>query len=241
MRTAVSAVSFCFVLLFLIPTAASGTKTTRSTSAATTRTGLGLPDTSSGIIDARTVRTEEAQYPFLVSTGTHSLTVPWHTGPVNDRWNPAFIIGTERTLKRPGHVRLYGTANIGYFRNYWWMTGVFLNSELGVGRRLPFGFHVDLRLGIGYLHYFWRRKVMELEDGRYVSAKDWGKPSLMIPLTLVLGYGGNPERPLTVAPFAAVQWAVQTPFIEESAAMTHFFLMLGARINWRESKPVSGR
>jgi hypothetical protein len=173
----------------------------------------------------------QSRFPLTLSMGTHSLTVPWHTGPIDDRLNPVFIAGIERTLRPEGRVRLYQTANFGLFRHYWWMTGAFLETELGVSRALVRGFHADLRLGIGYMHYFWRRKSLKLEDGVYKEATDWGRPSVRIPLSLMLGYRGSSTRPLAVAPYVAAQWAVQTPFIDETPAMTHFLLLLGARID----------
>ena len=175
----------------------------------------------------------QSHFPIVVSGGAHALTVPWYPGLLTKRLNPALSIGTERTLKQGEHSRLYQTANLGYFRHYWWMTGIYINTELGASRSLPLGFHGDIKLGIGYLHYFWRRKSLELKDGRYVQATDWGRPSVMIPLSIVLGYHGNSTSPSAVAPFISAQWAVQTPFTNEAPAMTHFILYVGFRINRR--------
>ena len=173
----------------------------------------------------------EPRLPISISAGTHSLTVPWHPGPVTNRLNPTFAVGADRTLKQGDHLRLYGTANLGAFRHYWWMTGVFVSSEFGAGYALPYGFHADLRLGVGYLHYFWRRKTLELKNGRYVQVRNWGKPSVLVPLSFVLGYRGTPARPLLFAPFVSAQWAVQAPFAEEAPAMTHFILAVGVRVD----------
>jgi hypothetical protein len=188
-----------------------------------------------GVGDA-TLVAAESRFPVSVSVGTHSLTVPWHPGPVTNRYNPVFVVGTDRTWKSGDRARLYYTANLGFFQHYWWMTGVFLSSELGVGYELPLGFHADARLGLGYLHYFSRRQTLELKDGVYVPARDWGKPSIMVPFSLLLGYRASHENPLRFAPFISAQWAVQAPFTEEAPAMTHFFLAVGVRIDlWQES------
>jgi hypothetical protein len=183
----------------------------------------------------------ESGFPISVSAGTHSLTVPWHPGPVTNRLNPAFVVGTDHTLRPGGRVRLYGTANIGAFQNYWWMTGVYLSTEGGAGYAFRFGLHTDVRLGLGYLHYFWRRKTLELKNGAYVQTRNWGKPSVLVPLSIILGYRGSPARPLAVAPFIAAQWAVQAPFTDESPAMTHFFLSVGVRINLWRAAPADRR
>ncbi len=183
----------------------------------------------------------QSRFPLVVSCGTHSLTVPWYPGPVTNRLNPALIVGTERTLRPGNRIRLYHTANLGFFQHYWWMTGVFLDTELGASYALPLGLHADLRLGVGYLHYFWRRKVLELKDGAYVQVTDWGKPSLMIPLSVELGYRGSSTRPLAVSPFLSVQWAVQGLFLEEVPAMPHLFILVGARIPLDRIKPAGGR
>jgi hypothetical protein len=183
----------------------------------------------------------QPKIPIVVSGGAHSLSVPWHPGQVTKRFNPALFVGTDHTLKAGYRMRLYMTGNLGYFRHYWWMTGLFLGSELGIGYALPLGLHTDLRLGAGYLHYFWRRKSLELKDGAYVQVTNWGRPSIMFPLSIVLGYRGPPERPLPVAPFISMQWAVQTPFVEESPAMTHLFFLVGVRIDWGRGGPVIER
>ncbi len=95
--------------------------------------------------------------PITVSAGTQSLTVPWYLAPVDSRWNPAFTVGTDRPLRSGDRTFLYNTANLGFFQHYWWMTGLFINTEVGAGYKRPGGFHADLKLGLGYLHYFWRR------------------------------------------------------------------------------------
>ena len=115
------------------------------------------------------------------------------------------------------------------------MTGVSIEPELGFGRSLPGGFHTDVRLGVGYLHYFWRRKTLKLEGGRYVPATDWGKPSIIAPISLMLGYRGAAANPVQVAPFVSVRWGIQGLFLDEIPAMTHFLLMGGVRIE-RERK-----
>ena len=183
----------------------------------------------------------QSRFPIVVSAGAHSLTVPWHLGPVTSRLNPALIVGTERTLRPGGRVRLYQTANLGFLQHYWWMTGAFLDTEFGVSSAFPFGFHADLRLGVGYLHYFWRRKILELRDGEYVQVTDWGNPSLMVPLSVVLGYRGNSACPLAVEPFVSVQWAVQGLFLDEVPALPHLLMLVGARIPLGRAKPAGGR
>jgi hypothetical protein len=149
---------------------------------------------------------------------------------VNDRFNPAFLVGTDHTMKSGDHWRFFYGVNIGFFQHRWWMTGLSLEPELGIGRTLPGGLHADLRLGLGYMHYFWRRETLELEDGRYVEAKDWGRPSLILPLSMTLGYRGNPDTPVSVQPFVSARWGVQGLFLDEVPVMTHLLLLGGFRI-----------
>ena len=173
----------------------------------------------------------QSQFPLVVSGGTHTLTVPWHLEPVAVRLNPAFIIGTERMLKSGERLQLYYTANIGFFQHYWWMTGIFLNTELGIRHSLPLGFYADMRLGVGDMHYFWRRKSLALEDGKYVQATNWGKPSLMVPLSVTLGYRGSSTRSAAVVPFVSMQWAIQALFTDEVPVMTHNLVLVGVRMS----------
>ena len=169
--------------------------------------------------------------PLVVSGGTHSLTVPWHLEPVTKRLNPALIVGTEHMLKSGKRIQLYYTANLGFFQHYWWMTGVYLNTELGMRQALPLGLYADMRLGVGDMHYFWRRKSLELEDGKYVQATNWGKPSLMVPLSLTFGYRGSSTRPISVVPFVSMQWAIQALFADEVPVMTHNLILVGVRMS----------
>jgi hypothetical protein len=178
--------------------------------------------------------------PLAISSGTHSLTVPWHTGPVAKRLNPALFAGTERVLRRGRHLTLIQTANLGFFQNYWWMNGITADTELGIRRWLPLGLDVDLRVGAGYMHYFWRRQTLVLEGGRYVKARDWGRPSLVIPMSLVLGYSGNGANRLSMSPFICARWAVQALFKEEIPVMTHFILSAGLRMDWGGRSTPSG-
>jgi hypothetical protein len=184
---------------------------------------------------------EQSKLPLVVTTGTHSLTAPWHLGPTTNRVNPALIIGTEHMLKPEGRVRLYLTANLGFFQHYWWMTGLFADSELGTSCGLAYGFHADFKLGLGYMHYFWRRKLLELSNGRYARATDWGRPSLTVPLSAVLGYRGDAARPLAVQPFISARWAVQALFLDEVPVMPHLFLLVGVRIDMERVMSTFGR
>ncbi|HSG27556.1 MAG TPA: hypothetical protein VLA34_03675 [Candidatus Krumholzibacterium sp.] len=170
--------------------------------------------------------------PLVISAGSHSLTLPWYPGPVGERFDPAVTIGTERVLKDRDRWRLYHTGNAGYFQDKWWMTGIYLDTELGAGLYLPLGLHADLRLGIGYLHYFSRRKTLELEGGRYVPSTDYGKPAAVFPMSLLIGYGGSRGRLTSISPFICAKWIIQTPFSEETPAMTHLLVLGGVRIFW---------
>jgi hypothetical protein len=189
---------------------------------------------------APTTARAQPGFPVSVSAGAHSLTVPWHPGPVAARYNPAVVVGAERTLRPGGRVRLYQTANVGFVRHYWWMTGVFVDSEVGASRALPFGLHVDLRLGLGYMHYFWRRETLTLEDGEYVSSRDWGRPSLLVPISLIVGRHGRPGSGPAVAPFVSVRWAAQALFLDEVPLTTHLMLLAGVRLEWGSGPRFEG-
>ncbi len=62
----------------------------------------------------------------------------------------------------------------------------------------------------------------------------------MVPLSLVLGYRGSHDSPMSVAPFISAQWAVQAPFTDEAPAMTHFYLFIGVRFNGGRAAPEGG-
>jgi len=175
---------------------------------------------------------ESPRFTLAVAGGTQSLTVPWHVGPVAGRLNPTLMVGTERTLKPGDRWRLYQTANVGFFQHHWWMTGLSLDTEVGLGRALPLGLHADLRLGLGYLHYFWRRQGFALRDGRYVHKTDLGRPSFLVPLAIVLGHRGRSSRTPAISPFICGRWAIQVLFLDDAPVMTHLHLLAGVRLQW---------
>lgn len=176
---------------------------------------------------------------LVISGGIHGLTFPWHLDPMTTRLNPTFMVGADRGWKSGESWRLFYAVNLGFYRDHWWMTGISIEPEVGIERSIPGGFHADVRVGLGYMHYFWRRETLELEDGRYVEATDWGRPSLIVPLSATLGYRGSSDRPLGVAPFVSARWGAQGLFMEEVPVMTHLQLLGGVRIE-RGREPESG-
>jgi len=184
-----------------------------------------------GLILGPTPVVAQSNSPVIVSIGTHALTTPWYLGPISTGLNPAVFLGTDHTVNSGKNWRFFSTINLGFFRHRWWMTGASLEPEVGISRTFADGFHTDLKVGLGYMHYFWRRKSLELKDGEYVEAGSWGRPSINLPLSLTLGYRGHPEDPLTVAPFVTGRWGIQGLFLDEVPVMTHFFLLGGVRIH----------
>jgi len=183
----------------------------------------------------------QSESPLVLALGTHALTVPWYLEPFSTGFNPAFQVGTDRSIRSGDHWSFFYAVNLGFFRNQWWMTGISLEPEVGIGRSLPGGFHADLRLGLGYMHYFWRRKTLELDDGRYVEQTDWGKPSLFLPLSATVGYRGDSDDPLSVSPFVTARWGVQGLFLAEVPAATHLSFLGGLRIERGRDNTNGGR
>ena len=172
----------------------------------------------------------QSDWALRIAAGTHALTVPWYLAPVSYRFNPAVEVGADRVLRDGERWKLSLGINVGFVRDHWWMTGLSLAPELRIARAIPGGFLADAGVGLGYMHYFWRRKTLELEDGRYVETTDWGRPSLILPLSLTVAYQGDRDHPLSVAPFVSAQWGVQALFLSEAPVMTHLSLLGGVRI-----------
>jgi hypothetical protein len=120
------------------------------------------------------------------------------------------------------------------------LSGISIEPEVGASRLLPGGLHADLSLGLGYMHYFWRRQPLELKDGRYVEETDHGSPSLYLPLSAKVGYWGDPDRNPFLAPFVTARWGVQGLFQEEVPVVMHLQLLGGVRFG-REGDAVGGR
>ncbi len=182
----------------------------------------------------------QGQNPLTLSVGTHALTTPWYLSPVASAMNPAVFLGTDFSEDSRGRWRFFSGVNLGFFRHRWWMTSLSVEPELGVGWTFSGGFSADLRIGLGYMHYFWRRRTLELKEGRYANRRGWGKPSLILPLSATFGYRGGADDPLTVAPFLTARWGLQGLFLKEVPIMTHFFLLGGVRIQEEEGSSGGG-
>jgi hypothetical protein len=173
---------------------------------------------------------------YTFSMGTQALTVPWYLDPIFKRLNPAFSTGAEYPVKKWKSISIYETVNAGFLQHYWWMTALYLDTDCGARFAFPFGFCSDINAGLGYMHYFFRRKTMELRNGEYIQAPDWGKPSIILPLSIGLGYIGKPGHALSVAPFLSMKWIVQGTFLEEIPAMTHILLSAGIRMHFPQTR-----
>jgi hypothetical protein len=176
---------------------------------------------------------------FTLCAGTQSLTVPWYLDPVVMRFNPAFSIGAEYPIKSWKRIALYESVNAGFLQHYWWMSALYMDTEFGAGFLFPFGLRSDITAGLGYMHYFFRRKTMVLRDGEYIQEADWGKPSVMVPLSIVLGYSGKPGHTLLFAPFLSMKWIVQGTFMEEIPAMTHMLVSAGVRMHFPQTRVLN--
>ena len=182
----------------------------------------------------------QTEAPLRIAVGTHAMTVPWYLPPVTNRLNPAVLVGTDVPMKSGDSWRLLLAVNVGFFRHHWWMTGFSIEPEVGIGRSLPAGFFADLRLGVGYLHYFWRRKRMKLDEGRYVDAEGFGNPSVILPLSVSLGYRGRGNQPISVSPFVTARWGIQGLFVEKVPVMTHLQLLGGVRLTQTQDSVDGG-
>ena len=169
--------------------------------------------------------------PVVLSAGVHAMTVPWYPGPLGAGWNPTVMVGTDRLPGGGEGWKAFFSANLSFFRHRWWMTGISVEPSVGVGKTSGGGFHIDTRIGLGYMHYFWRRKTLELEDGRWYEAPTRGRPSAILPLSVTFGYRGRAEDPLQVSPFVTGRWVLQGMFLDEIPAMTHLSIMGGVRIH----------
>jgi len=188
-----------------------------------------------------TALSAQAGTAVTVAVGTSALTVPWYPKPLTYRLNPAVLVGTDRLLNSGGGWRLSFAVNVGFLRNHWWLSGVSLAPEVGVGRSLPADLYADLRLGLGYLHYFWRRKTLKLRDGRYVPVRDSGSPSVILPLSATLGYRGSAETPLQASPFVSARWVIQKPFFRGAPVVSHLLFLGGVRLEREQAAAAAGR
>lgn len=173
----------------------------------------------------------QADLPVVLSVGAHALTVPWYPQPLSAGLNPMVTVGTDRMPGAGEGWKAFFSASVSFFRHRWWMSGVSLVPSVGMGKTFRGGLQTDARIGFGYMHYFWRRETLELKNGRYVDSGNLGRPSIVLPLSVTIGYRGRAEEPLSVSPFVTGRWAIQELFLEEVPAITHLSVLGGVRIN----------
>lgn len=88
-----------------------------------------------GGVAAPRLASAQAGTHLSMATGAHALTVPWYPRPVTNRLNPAVMLGADHAWKAGRSWRLFYAVNLGFFRHYWWMTGVSIEQVLLPPRR----------------------------------------------------------------------------------------------------------
>ena len=159
----------------------------------------------------------------LLFHGTNQLEPGLRFG--DQDFHPGAMIGTEWKLNQHPRNDVFLTANLGGYHHRLLSSGIFLSSELGFRYRSSIGLFAQASVGAGYLHAFYPGEVYEFDDTeqRFQKATNTGRSSLLIPVSLGLGYklGSDPYAPEVLVFY---QYAPELPF---SLAGLHQFIGLG--------------
>ena len=117
--------------------------------------------------------------------------------------------------KSPQH-QIYQTARFGLIYQQYVQTAVQLYSDFNYRFQLSTGFGVGANAGLGYVHSF--NGVQQFKanaQGQYEKTGKLGRPNVMIPVGLNVGYAFTLKNDTQLRPFIEYQLWLQTPFAKE--------------------------
>ncbi|TAD98091.1 MAG: hypothetical protein EAZ97_11365 [Bacteroidetes bacterium] len=150
-------------------------------------------------------------FPLEFAIGNHSVSLPFYRIfrlPIH----PAITFGTEYSWWRNSNQHVFSPIRLGIFYNRYNASGVYLATGIGYRYTMDLGLFVDGSLEVGYLHYFRPFATMTFKDGLYESGYDFGKPSVILPFTISIGYDFSNLTEYYWSIFLRYKWFLQTPY-----------------------------
>jgi hypothetical protein len=163
-------------------------------------------------------------WPVVVGLQFHSLSMPlsdWKTSFSN----LGLSLGTEFRYNR--RATLLQSVQVGYYRNKYAGDGLFVAPQLVY--RPQFGpLFAELKAGAGALYTMQPSQSLELQDGQWQTHDHGGKPTLMLPVGVSIGYNGRQAAP-AFAPFVSYQVFVMHGYNPGVPVVPNRLLQIGFR------------
>ena len=126
-------------------------------------------------------------FPISITMMNESLSLPFVSSPIQSRYNPAFIIGTEYTLKKRNKYDFHLSGNLGYYYHKDWESSFFTEIRFGYQYNIN-RFSISSELGIGYAHLFSPKPIYKFKDGQFQSVKDKGRPAFLSSFSIISSF-----------------------------------------------------
>jgi hypothetical protein len=166
------------------------------------------------VLSQLAAQTKPRDYFILVSNNAIALPFTGTLGIFHEPLHPGFGVGmtVKHWNKNTKHL-LYQTARFGLIYQQYVQTAVQVYSDFNYRFQALKGFGAGINLGVGYLHSFNDLQQFKLNaQGQYEKTGAFGRPNVMIPIGLNLGYLFTSKDNRQVRPFIEYQLWLQTPF-----------------------------
>lgn len=128
--------------------------------------------------------------------------------------HPGVELSTSFNWKTKPKHEWTQTFNLGYSYHRWVQHSIVLYTETGYRYKLPAGFSVESKLGLGYMRAIVATETFSdgVEDGKQYSKITSGRSQMVASLSFGVSKKLNP--PMGCRIFLNYQQRIQTPFIE---------------------------
>lgn len=166
-------------------------------------------------------------WPLTVSIQFHNVGMPLRDlGSAFS--NIGFSVGTEFAYNQNGNL-LQG-VQVGYSRNKAVGDAIFLYTQ-GIYRPAIGPVFTELKAGVGIMEGFRPTEVFVQTDGNWQPVRHSGKPMLMVPLGVSVGYFGSHRYP-AVVPSITYQLVPIRGYNPGVPVVPHQFIQLNSRIQF---------
>jgi hypothetical protein len=163
------------------------------------------------------INAQERKRPVTFSIFNNGTSLPGagFLGVFSKTIHPGFSIGTYHIYHAGEKHELFQTFKFGFFYHRFVQYGIQLYSEAGYRYLFKCGWYAEGMLGAGYIHSIPDVQIFILKDGKYVKKKNFGKPEMMIPVSLAVGYDLEKKCNTPLRIFLQYQLWMQTPFVNK--------------------------
>jgi hypothetical protein len=161
---------------------------------------------------------------------THNTTMPFTSLSFS---NPGIDVNLEGIWNKNRLVSLLLNSSLGWYYHAYFANAFLLDFAVGCRIKPEFGLFFNFDIGLGYQLAFLPVYMYELnENGEYVRDKVVTRSSLIIPVSIKLGYVFEKMK-YPVSIFVKYKWFIQTPYIDIVQFLPHGSLHFGVGIRFK--------